>query len=126
MEEKRFFTRVGLDSPFVFVRWTQEDEFWDQVRRNINEALLLWFKDNAKKEHGSTYRLDVEFIFGDNDEKKLANSVFEVNKRVTVHEFHERFGLEACGKIAGVARKEIKMEDLNIFTVTFNRLAKGV
>ena len=125
MDEK-IFRRVGNSSQYVFVKMTKEDLFWDQVRMDINEALLLWFKDNAKKEHGSTYRMDVEFIFGENDKKKLANSVFEVNKKESVIEFQERFGLDACGKISGFARKDINMDDLQIFTVTFNRLARGV
>lgn len=124
MDEK-IFRRFGNSSPYVFVKMTKEDLFWDQVRIDINKALLIWFKDNAKKEHGSTYRMDVEFIFG-NDEKKLANSVFEVNKKKSVIEFQELFGINACGKIAVTARKDIKMEDLNIFTVAFNRLSRGV
>lgn len=124
--DKKIFRRVGNSSPYVFVKMTKEDLFWDRVRMDINEALIVWFKDNAKKEHGSTYRMDVEFIFGENDKKKLANSVFEVNKKESVIEFQERFGLDACGKISDFARKDINMDDLQIFTVTFNCLARGV
>lgn len=120
--EKQFFHQVSGDSPFFFERITEDFLFWDDVRRNLNMALLQWFKDNRKKEHKHVFRIDFEFMHGENQEKDCFNTQLQVNKRLDIDEFQDGFARAACARIVRNAQKRIKPDELNAFIVTFTRV----
>lgn len=120
--EKQFFHQVSGDSPFFFERITEDFLFWDDVRRKVNMALLQWFKDNRKKEHKNVFRIDFEFMHGEDQTKDCFNTQLRVNKRLDIDEFQDGFARAACARIVRNAQKSIKPDELNAFIVTFTRV----
>lgn len=121
--EKQFFHQVS-DEPecTFFERITEDFLFWEDVRSNINYALLMWFKNNRKKEHKNVFRVDFEFLHGEDQKKDCFNIQLQVNKRLDVVEFQDGFARAACERIVRNSKKIIKPDELNAFIVTFTRV----
>lgn len=117
--EKQFFHQVSGDSPFFFERITEDFLFWDDIRSNINCALLMWFKNNCKKEHGKNFLLVCDFFVDGEQTKVTLTSPFEVNKWLTVEKFQDICAMRLCSNLVKKARKNLDKDAINAFSVSF-------
>lgn len=117
--EKQFFHQVSGDSPFFFERITEDFLFWDDIRSNINCALLMWFKNNCKKKYGKNFFLVCDFFVDGEQTKETFTSPFEVNKWLTVEKFQYICAMRLCSNLVKKARKNLDKDAINAFSVSF-------
>jgi hypothetical protein len=117
--ENQFFHQVS-DEPecTFFERITEDFLFWDDVRSNINCALLVWFRDNRKKKHGKNFNMVCDF-FVEEEPKATFTAPFEVNKHIDVEKFQDICAMRLCSHLVKKAREELDKNAINAFSVSF-------
>lgn len=117
--EKQFFHQVSGEPECTFFERTTEDFlFWDDVRSNINCTLLVWFKDNRKKEHGKIFLMVCDF-FVEGEPKTTFTAPFEVNKKLDVEKFQDICAMRLCSNLVKKAREKLDKDAINAFSVSF-------
>lgn len=118
--EKQFFHQVtGEPECTFFERVTEDFLFWDDIRSNINCALLLWFKNNRKKEHGKNFLMVCDFFVEGEKKKQTFTAPFEVNKGLTVEKFQDICAMRLCSNLVKKAREILDKDAINAFSVSF-------
>lgn len=118
--EKQFFQQVS-DEPecTFFERITEDFLFWDDIRSNINCALLLWFKNNRKKEHGKIFLMVCDFFVEGEQKKQTFTAPFEVSKELDIEDFQNICAKRICSHIAKKASEKLEKDAINAFSVSF-------
>lgn len=118
--EKQFFHQIsGEPECTFFERITEDFLFWDDIRSNINCALLLWFKNNRKKEHGKIFTMECDFFSECEPKKVTFTSPFEVNKKLDVEKFQDICAMRLCSNLVKKAREKLEKDAINAFSVSF-------
>jgi hypothetical protein len=118
--ENQFFHQVS-DEPecTFFERITEDFLFWDDVRSNINCALLMWFKNNCKKKHGKNFLMVCDFFVEGEKKKQTFTAPFEVNKGLTVEKFQDICAMRLCSHLVKKAREILDKDAINAFSLSF-------
>ena len=118
--EKQFFHQVSGESEVTFFeRITEDFLFWDDVRSNINCALLLWYKNNRKKEHGKNFLMVCDFFVEGEQTKETFSAPFEVNKKLDMEKFQDICAMRLCSNLVKKAREKLDKDAINAFSVSF-------
>ena len=118
--EKQFFHQVSGEPECTFFERTTEDFlFWDDIRSNINCALLLWFKNNRKKENGKIFLMVCDFFVGGEQTKETFTAPFEVNNWLDLDDFQKICAQRHCSNIVKKAREKLDKDAINAFSVSF-------
>ena len=118
--EKQFFHQVtGEPECTFFERITEDFLFWDDIRSNINCALLLWFKNNRKKEHGKIFLMVCDFFVEGEQEKVSFTEPFELNKGMDLEDFQNICAKRHCSNLVKKAREKLDKDAINAFSVSF-------
>ncbi len=118
--ERHFFHQVsGEPECTFFERITEDFLFWDDIRSNINWALLMWFKNNRKKEHGKNFNMVCDFFVEGEQKKATFTAPFEVNKKLDVEKFQDICAMRLCANLVKKAREKLDKDNVNAFSVSF-------
>lgn len=102
-----------------FERTTEDFLFWDDIRSNINCALLLWFKNNRNKEHGKIFLMVCDFFVEGEQKKATFTAPFEVNREIDLEDFQNICAKRHCSNLVKKAREKLDKDSINAFSVSF-------
>lgn len=118
--EMQFFRQVSDDPECTFFeRVTEDFLFWDDIRSNIYCVMLLWFKNNRKKEHGKIFFMVCDFLVEGEQKKQTFTAPFEVSEWMDLEDFQNICAKRHCSNIVKKAREKLDKDDVKAFSVSF-------